>query len=224
MKTKILYLVILTFVFTLTGCKFDNFNEPTSFLNGNVVYKGNPVGVRSGGTKLELWQYGYALRQKIDVEIGQDGAYSARLFDGNYKLVRLSGAPWVNQTDSIDVKVSGTTTMDVQVVPYYTITGETFNYSAGVITSSSLVSKVGTLAITSLTLYIGTTLIVDANNNSQNTVLAAAALTDLSTPKTIAITLNSAMAASKYIFVRLGVQTAGIGERLYTPVKKIMLQ
>lgn len=224
MKSKILSLAILTFIIILTGCSYDNYDPPTSFLTGKVVYNGNPVGVRSGGTKLELWQYGYQLRQKIDVDISQDGTYSARLFDGNYKLVRLKGAPWVDQTDSIDVVVSGSTTVDVPVTPYYTITGETFALNAGVITSTSTVTKVGTLGITSLTLYVGITNIVDANNSAQSTVLPATGLTDLSTPKTVAVTLNSTLAAAKYVYVRLGVQTAGIGECFYTPVKKIMLQ
>lgn len=224
MKSRILYILLVTFVFTLTACEFDNFDEPASFLTGNVVYNGKPVGVRSGGTRLELWQYGYALRNKIDIEISQDGTFSARLFDGNYKLVRLSGAPWANQTDSIDVKVSGNTKLDVPVVPYYTITGETFTYNTGVISSSSMVNKVGTLAITSLTLYVGVTNIVDANNNAQNSVLPATALTDLTTPKIVALTLNATLATAKYVYVRLGVQTAGIGERFYTPVQKIMLK
>lgn len=224
MKSKILSLVILTFVIILTGCAYDNYDPPTSFLTGKVVYNGNAVGVRSGAAQLELWQYGYKLRSKVAVDISQDGTYSARLFDGNYKLVRLAGAPWAPQTDSIDVVVSGATTVDVPVTPYYTISGETFTLNSGVITSSALVTKVGTLAITSLTLYVGITNIVDANNNSQNTVLAASALTDLSTPKTATVTLNATLAAKSYVYVRLGVQTSGIGERLYTPVQKIKLK
>jgi hypothetical protein len=223
MKSKILTLAILTFVILLTGCAYDNYDPPASFLTGKVVYNGNPVGVRSGGTQLELWQYGYQLRSKIAVDISQDGTYSAKLFDGNYKLVRLKGAPWLDQTDTIDVTVSGPTSVDVPVTPYYSIAGETFTLNGSAITSTCNVTKVGTLAITSLTLYIGVTSIVDANNNSQNTVLAASALTDLSTPKNISVTLNSTLAAMNYVYARLGVQTAGVGERLYSPVKKITL-
>jgi len=107
----------------------------------------------------------------------QDGTYSARLFDGDYKLVRLSGAPWANQTDSISVHVSGNTTQDVTVTPYYTITGENFAYTKNdsTMTATCMVTKVGTAAITSLTLYVGITDIVDANNASQTTTLNAAA-------------------------------------------------
>ena len=221
MKSKILSLVILTFVIFLTGCEYDNYEPPKSFLTGNVVYNGKNVGVRTGATQLELWQYGYQLRSKVAVDISQDGTYSARLFDGNYKLVRLAGAPWVNQTDSIDVVVSGNTIVDVPVTPYYTITGQSFTLNAGVITSTCTVVKVGTLAIENLTLYVSTTSIVDANNKVQEHVLAASALTDLSTPKTNTITLNSTCAGVKSVYVRLGVKAAGVNERFYTPVQKI---
>lgn len=226
MKSKLIsFLILLIFVIFIAGCEYDNYDPPKSSLTGTVTYNGNAVGVRSGGTQLELWQYGFATKQKIPVYIDQDGTYTARLFDGDYKIVRLSGAPWLNQTDTISVTVKGATTLDVPVTPYFVIANETFSYSSttGVISSSCNVSKIGTLAIENLTLYVGTTTIVDANNSSQTTVLAAAALTDLTTPKPITVTLNAANKARTYVYVRIGVKTAGIGERLYTPVQKLML-
>jgi len=226
MKSKLISLIILSFVILLAGCEFDNYDPPKSFLTGAVTYNGDNVGVRSGGTQLELWQYGYALRSKVPVYIDQNGEFSARLFDGDYKLVRLAGAPWQNQTDSISITVRGNTTVDVPVVPYYTITNEDFTYNSGTgeITSTCNVSKIGTLNIASLTLYVGLTSIVDANNSSQTNVLSSGSLTDLSTPKTNVVTLNVENKARSYIYVRLGVQTSGVGERLYTPVQKISLQ
>ena len=226
MKRKFISLILLSFIILISGCELDNYDPPKSFLSGSVTYNGSNVGVRSGGTQLELWQYGYDLRSKIPVYIDQDGNFSARLFDGDYKLVRLAGAPWQNQTDSINVTVKGNTTVNVPVIPYYTIVNENFTYnkSTGELTSTCNVTKVGTLNISSLTLYVGVTSIVDANNNSQTNVLNAAALDDLSTPKTNTVTLNATNKSKQYIYARLGVQTAGVGERLYTPVKKISLQ
>jgi len=225
MKSKLVSFIILSFVILLAGCEFDNYNPPKSLLTGSVTYNGNNVGARSGGTQLELWQYGYALRSKIPVYIDKNGDFSARLFDGDYKLVRLAGAPWQNQTDSISVTIIGNTTVDVPVIPYYTITNENFTYnkSSGELTSTCNLTKVGTLNVSSLTLYVGVTSIVDANNNSQTNVLNAAALGDLSTQKTNTVTLNAANKARQYVYARLGVQTAGVGERLYTPVQKITL-
>ena len=226
MKSKILSIAVLSSLVILAGCEFDNYDEPQSTLTGNVTYNGSNVGVRSGATQLELWQYGYALRQKIPVHISQDGTFSTRLFDGNYKLVRLAGAPWSNQTDSISVTVSGSTTVDVPVTPYYVITSPSFTYTSGTktISGSGLVTKVGTANITSVTLYVGVTNIVDANNNSQNTTISGAALADLSTPKNLSIVLNTANQARQYVFVRMGVLSAGSAERFYTPVQKVALQ
>jgi len=226
MKSKILSIAVLASLVILAGCEFDNYDEPQSTLTGNVTYNGANVGVRSGATQLELWQYGFALRQKIPVQIAQDGTFSARLFDGNYKLVRLAGAPWSNQTDSISVTVSGSTTVNVPVTPYYVITNPAFSYTSGTktISGSGLVTKVGTANITSVTLYVGVTNIVDANNNSQNTTISGAALADLSTPKTLNIVLSTANQARQYVFVRMGVLSAGSAERFYTPVQKVALQ
>ena len=224
MKSKLISLAILIFVLFLTGCSYDNFNPPTSFLAGSVTYNNNPVGVRSNATQLELWQYGYALRSKIAISIAQDGTYSARLFDGKYKLVRLAGGPWVSQTDSLDVNVSGNTIINVPITPFYTINNDSYVLNSGVISSTCTVTKIGTAAITSLTLYVGSTNIVDANNTAQSTTLNAAALTDLSAPKTITVAINSTLAARSYVFVRLGVLSAGSSERLYSPVQKILLR
>jgi hypothetical protein len=230
MKRKILYMLIVALVFIITSCEFDNYTPPKSILTGTVNYLGTPVGVRSTGTQLELWQYGYQTRSKIAVYIDQDGTYSARLFDGNYKLVRLTGAPWpANATDSISVTVSGNTVVDVPVVPYFTISGQTFVYTAAdsTITSTSSVTKVGTLNIASLTLYAGATTIVDANNNLQSNVLSAAALSDLTTPKTNKVKLSKAsfitLNGKKYVYARLGVATSGVGERFYTTVVKLTI-
>jgi hypothetical protein len=226
MKSKIISIAILAYFLILSGCAYDNYDPPKSFLTGSVTYNNIALGVRSGATQLELWQYGFQLRSKIAVNIAQDGTYSARLFDGDYKLVRLSGAPWANQTDSISVHVSGNTTQDVTVTPYYTITGENFAYTKNdsTMTATCMVTKVGTAAITSLTLYVGITDIVDANNASQTTTLNAAALADLTTSKTVKVALSTVNKARSAVFVRLGVLSAGSSERLYTQIQKITLQ
>jgi hypothetical protein len=173
MKKIVLYTMISAFVLFLAGCAYDNYDAPTSSLSGNIVYNNVPIGVRSGATTLELWQYkwdtqGLVARAKITVNISQDGFYSARLFDGDYKLVRVQGGPWSNlNTDTISVTVSGKTILDVPVTPLYILSTPTITNSSGVITSSVSVTKVGTTNITSLTLYVGATNIVDANNKLQ---------------------------------------------------------
>jgi hypothetical protein len=223
---KITSYTLLLLIILINGCEFDNYDPPTSTIKGNVTHNGSNVNVRSGGTELELWQYGYALRQKIQVYIAQDGTFSARVFDGNYKLVRLNGGPWQNQSDSISVTVKGSAAVEVPVVPYFTISNANFAYNktTGVLSATCNVAKVGTLNIDNLTLYAGVTSIVDPTNSSQNNVLNAAALSDLTTTKAMSITLNESNKARSYMYARIGVKAAGIGERLYTPVQKISLQ
>jgi len=226
---RILYSILTLFLILFIGCEKDNYDAPTSFLKGSVVFNGSPVGVRSNATQLELWQNtwdtrGVIARAKIAVYIAQDGSYSARLFDGNYKLVRLSGAPWAAQTDSIDVTVNGITTVDVPVTPNFSVTGETISYSGGVITSSCTVTKTGTLNIQDVTLYLGTTAIVDHTNNAQSQSLTGGAIANLSVPLNHSITLNTTLAARKYIYARIAVRTSGVTERNYSPVYKITIQ
>jgi len=223
MKRILIYSLLISLILIVTGCEYDNYKEPTSFLTGKVHYNGTPVGVRSGGTQLELWQYGYALRSKIAVYIDQDGTYSARLFDGNYKLVRLGGAPWVSQTDSIDVVVKGNTVVDVPVTPYYTLSDVTITNNAGVITATAKVNKIGTLGITNLQLLVSNTRLLDVTYYKQQSTLTSG-LSDLSTPKTLTLTLNSTMAARDYIFARIAVRITGVNERYYSEVFKINLK
>ena len=239
MKTKLILLAVITFAIIIAGCKYDNYDPPTSFLTGKMIYNNIPVGVRSNATQLELWQWtwdtrGVIARAKIIAYIAQDGSYSARLFDGDYKIVRLAGAPWSNpNTDTLLVTVKGNTTFDVPVSPYFIITGETYTYSNAdsSVTATGLITKVGSNAITNMTLYAGYTGIVDNTNSFGNQALTTG-LVDLSTPKTVKFKIPktaftnypSYLSQRGYVYVRLGIQISGVSERYFTQVQKISLQ
>lgn len=62
MKTKILFIVACV-SFLLASCEYDNYDAPSAKLSGRVLYNDAPVGVRTNGTQLELWQDGYELRK-----------------------------------------------------------------------------------------------------------------------------------------------------------------
>ena len=131
MKTKILFIVACV-CFLLASCEYDNYDAPSAKLSGRVLYNDAPVGVRTNGTQLELWQDGYELYTKIPVYIAQDGTFSASLFNGQYKLVRLSGAPWEDQPmDTIRIEVKGNTVVDVPVKPYFIIKNESYQKGTG---------------------------------------------------------------------------------------------
>lgn len=224
---KITYIlgIALGLATILPGCKKDNLEPPSSMLTGQVIYDGQPVGVRSNGVQLEIWQGGYQLYNKIPVYINQDGKFSAMLFDGDYKLTRLKGnGPWVDNTDTINVQVRGATTANVPVQPYFTIKNQTFQKSGNVVTASGKIDQaVSTAVIERVSFYIGSTQLVDANIKEGFADLTGAALADLSQPLTLSITPSAALIAKGYVFARIGVKTAGVSEMVYTPVQKIQL-
>src|SRR5690606_10947257 len=134
---------IVSMVLMVASCSYDNVDPPQSMLEGRVVYQGEPLGLRSEGVQLELWQPGYELFQKIPLHVDQDGAFSASLFDGDYKLTLLRGnGPWLDQTDSTDVQVRGGKSLDVEVQPYYMLTSPQYSRSSGQLSATVQVNSI----------------------------------------------------------------------------------
>lgn len=222
MKNKYLINIITCIIFI--GCSYDNYVQPESILSGKVTYKNEPVSVRSNGTQLELWQDGYALRAKIPVYIAQDGSYSAILSDGNYKIVRLSGAPWENQTDTISVTVKGNTALDIPVIPYFIVKNVTFQKTNNEITTKFVIEKISQTANLNLArLYLGKTLFTDQNNNATIVALNASSIT-IGQEVTIKATIPKSLESADYLFARVGVQAKGVGELYYSVPQKIHLK
>lgn len=219
---KALFNLLLVGAFLLTGCELDNVDPPGSTLSGRVIYQDQPVGVRTNGVQLELWQRGYQLFTKIPVYVAQDGTYSATLFDGNYKLVRLrDNGPWMNNTDSIDVQVKGNTVVDVPVQPYYVVRNASFVKSGSNISATCQVSQAMTgRNIEAVTLFLNTTQFVDTNNSliGQNSKTGTA-LSNLAQPLSFSLALPTNVRSVCY--ARIGVKTQGVTELFYSPVQKI---
>ncbi len=223
---KIHLIFPLLVLLTMQACKKDNLSEPGSPLSGRIVYQGLPIGVRSAGVQFELWQRGFQLFTKIPLNIKQDGTFSAMLFDGDYKLVRSRGAgPWVDNTDTIDVKVQGATSVDVPIEPYFIIKNEVFERTGTVVKATFTLQSVNTSRTLELArIYVGPNLIVDQNNNSANAQIAAAAIPGLLQPVTLSVTIPTALAGEAFIYARVAVKTTGVAELLYTIPQKIQLK
>jgi hypothetical protein len=219
-----LYTMLALFIFILAGCEKDNRTPPQSSLKGRVVYNKEPIGVRSGGVSFEIWQHDYQLFRKIALNIAQDGSFAALLFDGDYKLVRAKGAgPWADNSDSIDVHVSGAASIDIPVDPYFIIRSETFVKSGSTITATFTVQKVNTSnTLEAVRIYIGPNYILDQNNNSAN--VQKAAPIDLSGTVTLSVAIPASLAAENYIYARVGVKTTGINELMYSASQKVQLK
>jgi hypothetical protein len=224
MKNKIIYLLIILSTAVLS-CTKDNKSAPGATIKGTVKYGDVPVGVRSNGVQLELWQYGYQLFSKIPVQINQDGTFSASVFDGNYKLTMLRGSgPWADKTDSIDVSVSGAATVDMIVEPYFVIKNPTFQKSGNQVNASFTLQRINTSKPLELVrLYIGQTVITDQNNNAANAQKLAAVITDISQPVTLTATIPASLLAKKNIFVRIGVKSVGVGELFYSASQELAI-
>jgi hypothetical protein len=247
MKNNVLFLLVILSV--LGGCKKDNREPPKSTLTGTVLVEGTkqPVGVASNRVQLELWQNGYALFQKIPVYVDQDGTFSANLFDGQYKLVRLSGAPWMNNTDTVIVNLKGSSTVDVPVKPFFTVANDNITFSAAdtSISASFNVSRMdATKTADRVSLHLGLTTFVDAVSNQIPLPAAnndkAPASDYLTAASTFKLFLNPARYSgtanaelrrqltmalqSGYLFARVAVRTTGVTERFYSQVKQINLK
>lgn len=224
MKRYFFYIVLLLGVI-FTGCEYDNFDEPKSTLSGKVAYEGNPVGIRTSGPQLELWQDGYALRYAIPVYIAHDGSYSVSLFDGQYKMVRKAGAPWEPQlSDTILINVKGNTVHDIPVKPYFTISEESFQHASGKITANFTVNKIVEDAnLAQVRLFIGNSVLTDQNKNEQ------AENADLSgiipgQQSSLSVNLSQNLKDLDEVFVRVGVRANVTNEFYYTQVQKISLK
>src|SRR5690606_10220934 len=71
MKRRAILVAALGAAVLLTGCDnifgLDNYDQPNATLTGRVVYNGEPIGVRSNGVTLQLWQPSYPLEQNVPV-------------------------------------------------------------------------------------------------------------------------------------------------------------
>ena len=222
------YKYILLFIVAVggVGCEKDNYSPPESLLTGKVVYEGQAIGVRSNGVQLELWQHGYAFFTKIPVFVNQDGSFSALLFDGDYKLTRQNGVgPWINNTDSIDVKVRGNTMVDVPVTPYTFVKTATYQRNGTAVTATVNLQTVSTAnPLESVRLYVYRNALIDDLNQDGITVVNAAGIPNVSQPLSMNVTIPASLANADAVYVRVGVKTAGVAELAYSPAEKIQLK
>ncbi|HEY1022148.1 MAG TPA: DUF3823 domain-containing protein [Flavisolibacter sp.] len=219
------YIVIALMVILFASCEKDNLKEPNAKLTGRLIFQGQSVGVRSSGIQFEIWQPGYQVFSKIPLNIAQDGTFSAALFNGDYKIVRSVGAgPWADNTDTINVKLSGATSVDIPVEPYFTLSNVSFVKNGAAVTATFTVTKNTTTKTLELVrLYIGPNYILDQNNNAGNVQAAASAIT-AGQPVTMNINIPAGIANDVFVFARVGVKTAGVAELLYTDAQKIQLK
>lgn len=212
----------------LTSCEYDNFKAPQSTLSGSIVYEGKTLGVRSDGPQLELWEDGHALRNVIPVHIKYDGTYSAKLFDGQYKLVRKGDSPWLHQSsDTLIINVKGNTKVDVPVIPYFIFSDYSFSKENDKVNVKFTVNKiVDSAPLEVVRVFFGKNILLDnaklVSQNHRATLYTDA--TNLNKPFSASVAIPDDLKKEDYVFVRLGVKSTLTGEYLYSPVEKISVK
>lgn len=224
MKTSIIYIALFAAGVSMMGCEYDNYEEPKAMLYGNVVYEGQPIGLRTNGPQMELWQDGYELRTSIPVFIAQDGSYSVALFNGEYKLVRKAGGPWVPElTDTLIIQVKGQTEFDIPVTPYYVITDETYESEGTTVSVTFQLDQiVEEASLQEVNLYLGYSVLTDQNKN-EYVERADVAGISLTSANTIVASIPESLQEEAYLFARVGIRSSQSGEFYYSQVQKIDL-
>jgi hypothetical protein len=222
MKNIIKYIPLLLLT-VLSSCGKDNYDEPQATLTGRIVYNGNPVQVRGTGeaVRLYLYQDGWQLTNPITMYVTQDGSFSAKLFNGEYKLVTVSNnGPWVNVRDTTVFTIKGSHSLDLNVTPYFTVSDENVSLSGSTLTVSFNISQiVSTAQLEKVYLILSQTQFADEVNN-----IVRQEVTNVSVgSNTFSADLsgNTAVSSAKFIYGRIGVKTSGVGEAIWTPVKKL---
>jgi len=224
MKTSIYICLVGFWAVLLSGCAYDNYEKPTTVLEGQVTYNGEPIYVSGSDVELELWQPGYDFEEKVPVYLSQDGSFQAKLFDGTYKLTQLIGSgPWVPSTDTMTVEVNGLTTVEFPVEPYYLVRDAAITANGGVIEATFRVEQINASEdIEAVALYLSDTQFVDEINNLAN-IEQPAASDDLNQSFTLSITPSGELTQGSYnvIYARIGVRTAGVADLIYSKVFEV---
>ena len=206
-----------------TACGLDNYDAPDSILSGKVTYNGETLGLRGTGeaVQLQLYQDGYDLRDHIPVYVKQDGTFQARLFDGEYKLVtRNQNGPWVNTRDTTIVNLKGSTNVDVEVTPFFTVSNEKISLKSAVMDAEfDLNHIVETAEMEYVSLLVGKTSFVD-----DISYIVRKDFADLQ-PGSLNLSMdmseNGDFASAKFLYARIGVRTKGADQAIYSKIVQL---
>ena len=159
--------ILATLVFS--SCSKDNYDEPTSFIRGRVVYKGEALQLRGNeAVRLQLYQRGYQKHDPVDVFVNQNGDFSICIFNGQYQLITKSGnGPWTSEgRDTIEVSLSGNAVQDIEVTPFYLVDDAKITLDGYTVNASFKVNKIAGTGIDRMILVLSTTQYInDAEHN-----------------------------------------------------------
>ena len=233
MNNRFYFLIPAMIFIFLASCKKDNYEAPEADFTGRLVYKGEALNIQHGNLNFELWQPGFGNNGAIDVNVNQEGSFSAKLFSGDYKLVFSNNqGPFLwpknarGAQDTIAVNINGNKTLDIEVMPYYMIRTPQLTFAGGKVLATCSLEKIVTDAnakdVERVTLYLSKTQFADSQTNVATSNLAGSAITN---PNSVSleVTVPTLTPSQNYVFARIGVKFSGVDDMLFAPTKKITL-
>ncbi|MCU4164412.1 DUF3823 domain-containing protein [Carboxylicivirga caseinilyticus] len=230
MKMRSWIILVCIFLGMLYSCKYDNYNEPESFLTGNLIYEGEAINLGNGDVIIELWEDGWQTKNAIDVSVAQDGSYSANVFNSTYKLVIPSSQnPFqtivneITDSDTIIVEVNGDMHLDIEVLPYYLIQDVDFSVIARDVSVNFSINQIlieDSKSIEKVYLYINKGQFVDLQWNIADASMEAGSIEDLSSV-TLTVTVPELTPAQDFVFGRIGLKINGVEKMIFSQVQRI---
>lgn len=228
-RFKRFFLWVASLLF-LSACAYDNYDPPKSKLSGQIVYQGAPVHVASQQVTFRLYQTGFEKRTPITVQVAPDGTYQALVFNGNYQIVIPPGqGPFIQatKTDTVNIKVSGDTKQNIDVLPYYMITDPQFSASGRTVSAKFSLKQVITDAnaqpIEAVALYINTTRFANIQNNVASQTVSGSDIAELNNIE-LSAEVPELTPTQDYVFGRIGVKIRNVEDRLFSKVVTIQIK
>lgn len=233
MKIKLHYILIVSLGTAVLSCKKDNYDPPSTLLNGKIMYKGEAIGVEYNQVPFEIYQPGFGKVGPINGTFTPEGTYSVLLFDGNYKFVVRNGqGPFIwkqtvaNTPDTVAISLKGNQTLDFEVEPYYMIRNPQFTFSNSKVSGTAKIEKIisDTRAkdIERVSLYINKTQFVSGVDNIGSNNLAGSAITDPNNVR-LEVTVPAIVPSQNYVFARIGLKIRGVEDLIFSPTVKVSL-
>ncbi|MFZ4261539.1 DUF3823 domain-containing protein [Sphingobacterium sp. HJSM2_6] len=215
---------ILAAMLLFQSCGKDNYEEPTSIIEGKITFNGAPLNVKGTdqAVQLKLYQPGYALKAEVPVFVKQDGSFSIKIFDGKYKLVgRNNNGPWLNATDTVEINLQGKATVNYEVDPYYIIENAQLALSTDYKLSGSfnLVKNLPAANLSYYTILISKTAFVDDVSNIYRKDYTAAPGNPIAVAEDL--TSNTNVKSAHALFARIGVRATAADQAIYSEVIKL---
>lgn len=235
MQRLYIYLISICLLLITAGCgisDLDNYDSPDAVLEGSIVYNDEPIPVSYDNVTFELWQSGFGRELPIEVTVDQDGSFATELFDGDYRLIIPEGqGPFQRifneetQSDSINVTLSGSDSLNIEVLPYYMIRNTQFSNSGRTVSANFSLEQIispddGGQNVERVSLYVSKTNFVDGRTSESTIDLAGGEIGNMNNIS-LSTDVPEFTPTQDYAFARVGVKIQNVEDMMFSAIEKI---